>query len=45
MIYVDYKDFVSSSDGKCAVRTGALPQGIISVKLMPEVVECVEETR
>ena len=44
-IYVDYKDFVSSSDGKCAVRTGALPQGIISVKLMPEVVECVEETR
>ena len=44
-LYVDYKDFLASSDGKCVVRTGALPQGVISAVVKPEVVDCVEETR
>lgn len=41
-LYVDYQDFVSSRSGKCVVRTGTLPQGVISVNVTPDIFECVE---
>lgn len=39
--YVDYNDFINSRSGRCVIRTGALPQGVISYSAEPQVVECV----
>ena len=41
---VDYGEFVRSITGRCMVRSSALPKGVISCRLDPEVVECVERT-
>ena len=43
--YIDYGDFTHSVSGKCVARTDALPQGIISWSMQPEVFDCVEEIR
>ena len=43
--YVDYEDFLHSVSGKCVARTDALPAGVISWTLQPEVFECVEVGR
>ena len=40
--YVDYSDFTNSISGSCVVRCANLPQGVISWKLDPEVVDCME---
>ena len=40
--YIDYDDFAGSVTGRCVVGCDRLPQGVISVKLSPEVAECVE---
>lgn len=44
-LYVDYNDFMRSTDGKCVVRMGELPPGVVTAGFKPEVVECVEGTR
>lgn len=41
--YVDYKDFTSSIGGSCMVHYDGLPDGVIDVKISPEVCECVAE--
>lgn len=41
--WVDYQDFLRSSGGKCAIRSGSLPRGVLDWKASPEVFECVEE--
>lgn len=39
--YVDYKDFENSKTGKCLIRHGSLPSGVIHVDIYPEVCECI----
>lgn len=39
---VDYGEFSRSITGRCMVRHSALPKGVISCSIEPEVVECVE---
>lgn len=41
-LYVDYNDFNSSLKGQCMPRSGALPDGVISFGVEPEVFDCVE---
>lgn len=40
--YVDYREFASSMSGACVVRFDHLPEGVLSVKVDPQVCECVE---
>lgn len=40
--YVDYEEFAGSINGRCVVRHDALPNGVISCTVSPEVVDCVE---
>ena len=40
--YVDYTEFTNSLSGTCVVHCANLPQGVISWKLDPEVVNCME---
>lgn len=40
--YIDYEDFAGSVTGRCVIGCDNLPSGVISVKLSPEVAECVE---
>lgn len=40
--YVDYEEFAGSINGRCVVRHDALPNGVLSCKISPEVVDCVE---
>ena len=40
--YVDYDEFTGSINGRCVVRHDALPNGVISCTVSPEVVDCVE---
>ena len=42
-IVADYNDFVRSLSGKCVVKPSALPAGVISCQVSPEVVDCVLE--
>lgn len=44
-LYVDYDDFVSSLSGKCPVRTGTLPKGVVSCEISPSYVECIIEDK
>ena len=41
--YVDYNEFAGSITGKCVIHVGALPLGVISCRLEPEMCECVEK--
>lgn len=41
--YVDYNEFAGSLSGKCVIHAGALPVGVISCRLEPEMCECVEK--
>lgn len=41
--YVDYNEFAGSLTGKCVIHAGALPLGVISCRLEPEMCECVEK--
>lgn len=43
--YIDYGDFLHSVTGKCVARTDALPAGVISWSMQPEIFECVEVGR
>lgn len=43
-IYIDYRDFVRSSSGKCVVQASGIPDGIISWTIEPQVCECVVKT-
>ncbi len=40
--YVDYDEFAGSIGGRCVVRHDGLPEGVISCRTVPDVVECVE---
>ena len=40
--HVDYGEFARSITGRCVVHHGALPKGVISCSITPDVVECVE---
>lgn len=39
--YVDYSEFAESLTGKCVVHCDKLPEGVIDVKVEPQVCECV----
>ncbi|MBQ9547639.1 MAG: YbbR-like domain-containing protein [Bacteroidales bacterium] len=41
--HVDYAEFARSRSGRCALRAGALPQGVIDCRFEPEVCSCVEK--
>ena len=41
-LFVDYSEFRNSITGKCVVHYDALPTGVLSCSLEPEVCECVE---
>ena len=40
--YVDYSEFTGSRSGKCLVHCANLPSGVISWRVNPEVVDCME---
>ncbi len=44
-LYVDYNDFVNSLSGKCPVKLGTSPKGLISYDVDPIAVSCVLEDR
>lgn len=44
-IYIDYKDFAGSLDGKCLPRTTKLPASVFGCDIEPQVFECVESSR
>lgn len=44
-IYVDYKDFAASINGRCVPRTLRLPNGVLQYRVMPEVFDCIESVR
>ena len=39
--YVDYREFANSITGKCVIRHDDLPDGVINVRIEPEVCECI----
>jgi hypothetical protein len=41
-LWVDYNDFTSSRNGRCVIRWGRLPRGVIDVVPDPEVVDCID---
>ena len=41
-LWVDYNDFSSSRNGRCVIRWGRLPRGVIDVVPDPEVVDCID---
>ena len=41
-LYVDWKDFSASINGRCAARTLRLPAGVLEYRVEPEVFDCVE---
>ncbi|MBO8445703.1 MAG: hypothetical protein IAC23_08445 [Bacteroidetes bacterium] len=43
--YVDYEDFMNSLNGKCTVRTDALPPEIIGYEITPRAFDCVVNER
>ncbi len=40
-LYVDYDDLTRTVSGKCPVRSGILPEGVISYEIEPFYVECI----
>ena len=44
-IYVDYKDFAASINGRCVPRTLRLPPGVLEYRVQPEVFDCIEAAR
>jgi hypothetical protein len=44
-IYVDYKDFAASINGRCVPRTLRLPTGVLEYRVQPEVFDCIESVR
>ena len=44
-IYVDYRDFAASINGRCVPRTLRLPNGVMEYRVMPEVFDCIESVR
>lgn len=44
-IYVDYKDFAASINGRCVPRTLRLPAGVLEYRVQPEVFDCIESAR
>jgi hypothetical protein len=44
-IYVDYKDFSASINGRCVPRTLRLPSGVLEYRVQPEVFDCIETVR
>ena len=43
--YIDYKDFEKSMSGSLIPRVDALPQGVLSYSLEPQVFNCAERVR
>ncbi|MBQ9477558.1 MAG: hypothetical protein IJU63_07240 [Bacteroidales bacterium] len=41
-LYVDYREFASSLTGRCVVHCDALPEGVLSMQIDPQVCDCVE---
>ena len=44
-IYVDYKDFAASINGRCVPRALRLPNGVLEYRVQPEVFDCIESAR
>lgn len=44
-IYIDYKDFAASINGRCVPRTLRLPAGVLDYRVQPEVFDCFELVR
>lgn len=42
VLYIDYRDFTNSINGRCVAKTGGLTKDVISLKTEPEVFECIE---
>ncbi|MBQ0077435.1 MAG: YbbR-like domain-containing protein [Bacteroidales bacterium] len=43
-LFIDYNDFVKSRSGKCLIRHDALPTGMIDIKIVPSVCDCLESS-
>lgn len=41
--YVDYAEFEKSKSGKCIVRISGLPEGVLSIDLENDIVDCIAE--
>lgn len=41
--YVDYRDFSNSIGGSCMIHYDGLPDGVIEVRIDPEICECVAD--
>lgn len=41
VLYVDYNDFASSLSGRCVLKIGDMPAGVIDIKAEPQIYECV----
>lgn len=41
-LYIDYKDFANSLNGRCVANTSGLTKDVISLRIEPEVFECIE---
>ena len=44
-IYVDYRDFAASINGRCVPRALRLPAGVLEYRVQPEVFDCIESAR
>ena len=44
-VHIDYDDFLKSRTGKCVAVTDALPEGVISCSVEPQIFECVVNDR
>lgn len=41
-LYIDWKDFSSSLNGRCTPRVRRLPAGVLEYRVEPEVFDCIE---
>ena len=41
-LYIDWKDFTSSLNGRCVPRVVRLPSGVLDYRVEPEVFDCIE---
>lgn len=44
-IYVDYNDFRNSLGGQCIPKVDGIPEGVLDVRIEPDVFDCVEGGR
>jgi hypothetical protein len=44
-IYVDYKDFAASINGRCVPHALRLPTGVLEYRVQPEVFDCIESAQ